>query len=237
MSKQAMKNALKQGCVKWLLTACLLLWLPLSVAAQRYVPNTKWPYIYENFQKGVIYVEGNQKGAMELNVHLLGNVLHYIKPDGRIYQSDEKNVIRVEIGSDVYIFSDRLLMKIVAQEGTNLLLKHVKADFDAMESGSGAYGASLNSSAAHDLSSLDLGGLNNPELGKMLQEKRDGREIPVSEHYYFIVNDVRINANKKDVEKFVGEGRAAELKKFLKENKIKWKNAESLAQLLKFLAH
>ena len=100
---------------------------------------------------------------------------------------------------------------------------------------SGAYGASLNSSAARDLSSLDLGGLNTPELGKMLLEKKDGREIPIVENYYFVINDTRIDATKREVEKFVGHKRAGDLKKFLKENKVKWKNAESLTQLLKYL--
>ena len=207
----------------------------MSVGAQRYVPNTKWPYLYEDFQKGTIYMEGNKKSEAELNVHLLGNVLHYIKPDGKIYHSDDRNIIRVEIGSDAYIYSDRQLVQIVANEGTNLLLKLKKADFDAMEAGSGAYGASLNSSAARDLSSLDLGGLNTPELGKMLQEKKDGRDIPIVENYYFVINDTRIDATKREVEKFVGLERAGDLKKFLKENKIKWKNTESLKQLLKFL--
>ena len=209
--------------------------LSLSVGAQKYVPNTKWPYLYEDFQKGTIYMEGNKKSEAELNVHLLGNVLHYIKPDGKIYHSDDRNIIRVEIGSDAYIYSDRQLMQIVANEGTNLLLKLKKAAFDTMEAGSGAYGASLNSSAARDLSSLDLGGLNTPELGKMLQEKKDGRDIPIVENYYFVINDTRIDATKREVEKFVGLERAGDLKKFLKENKIKWKNTESLKQLLKFL--
>lgn len=210
--------------------------LALSVSAQRYVPNTKWPYLYEDFQKGTIYSEGKQKSEAELNIHLLGNVLHYINTDGRIFQSNDKNIIRVEVGDDqAFIFSDHQLMEIVANEGTNLLLRLKKADFDAMAAGSGAYGASLNSSAARDLSSLDLGGLNNPELGKMLQEKKDGRDIPIVENYYFVINDTRIDATKKDVEKFVGAERAADLKKFLKENKIKWKNAESLSLLLKFL--
>ena len=214
----------------------LFSFLALSVSAQRYVPNTKWPYLYEDFQKGTIYSEGKQKSEVELNIHLLGNVLHYINTDGRIFQSNDKNIIRVEVGDDqAFIFSDHQLMEIVANEGTNLLLRLKKADFDAMAAGSGAYGASLNSSAARDLSSLDLGGLNNPELGKMLQEKKDGRDIPIVENYYFIINDTRIDATKKDVEKFVGAERAADLKKFLKENKIKWKNAESLSLLLKFL--
>ena len=211
----------------------------LTVMAQKYEPNTKWPYLYEDFIPGTIFFEGNQKSTADMNIHLWGNVLHYVKADGKIYQSDEKNVIRVEIGSDAYIYVDHQLKRIVANEGTNLLVKLTKGDFDAMRSsGGGAYGSSLNSSSARDLSSLgfDLGGLDHPELGLMLQEKKEGRTIPLVEQYSFIIGDQQIEATKKGVEKFVGDTRADALKQFLKENKIKWKSEESLQQLLTFLS-
>lgn len=211
----------------------------LTVMAQKYEPNTKWPYLYEDFIPGTIFFEGNQKSTADMNIHLWGNVLHYVKADGKIYQSDEKNVIRVEIGSDAYIYVDHQLKRIVANEGTNLLVKLTKGDFDAMRSsGGGAYGSSLNSSSARDLSSLgfDLGGLDQPELGLMLQEKKEGRTIPLVEQYSFIIGDQQIEATKKGVEKFVGDTRADALKQFLKENKIKWKSEESLQQLLTFLS-
>lgn len=213
--------------------------LTLSASAQKYEPNTKWPYLYEDFTPGTIYFESNEKSAADLNIHLWGNVLHYIKPDGKIYQTDESKVVRVEIGTDAYIFSDHKLVKIVATEGTNLLVKLTRGDFDAMRSsGGGAYGSSLNSSASRDLSSLglDLGGLNNPELGLMLQEKHEGRTIPLVEQYLFIVGGQQIEATKKAVEKQMGEAREAELSKFLKDNKIKWKREDSLQKVLKFLS-
>ena len=211
----------------------------LTVMAQKFEPNTKWPYLYENFIPGTIFFEGNQKSTADMNIHLWGNVLHYVKDDGKIYQSDEKKVIRVEIGSDAYIYVDHQLKRIVANEGTNLLVKLTKGDFDAMRSsGGGAYGSSLNSSSARDLSSLgfDLGGLDHPELGLMLQEKKDGRTIPLVEQYSFIIDNQQIEATKKGVEKFVGDTGAEALKQFLKENKIKWKSEESLQQLLTFLS-
>ena len=211
----------------------------LTVMAQKYEPNTKWPYLYEDFIPGTIFFEGNQKSTADMNIHLWGNVLHYVKADGKIYQSDEKNVIRVEIGSDAYIYVDHQLNRIIANQGTNLLLKLTKGDFDAMRSsGGGAYGSSLNSSSARDLSSLgfDLGGLDHPELGLMLQEKKDGRTIPLVEQYSFIIDNQQIEATKKGVEKFVGDTRAEALKQFLKENKIEWKSEESLQQLLTFLS-
>lgn len=209
----------------------------LTAQAQKFEPNTKWPYIYEDFTPGTIYFEGNEKSQADLNIHLWGNVLHYVKADGRIYQSDDKKIVRVEIGSDAYIYIDRQLMHVIANQGTNLLVKLTKGDFDAMRSsGGGAYGSSLNSSASRDLSSLgfDLGGLNNPELGLMLQEKKEGRTIPLADRYFFIINGQQVDASKKGFVKFVGEARAEALKNFLKEKKTKWKNEKSLTQLLDF---
>ena len=222
-----------------LLSVIVLLGFAVMAHAQKYEPNTKWPYVYEHFTPGTIYFEGNEKSSADMNIHLWGNVLHYVKADGKIYQSDDRKVVRVEIGTDAYLYSDHKLMKLIANEGTNLLVLLTKGDFDAMRSsGGGAYGSSLNSSASRDLSSLgfDLGGLDQPELGLMLQEKKEGRTIPLVEQYSFIIGDQQIEATKKGVEKFVGDTRADALKQFLKENKIKWKSEESLQQLLTFLS-
>ena len=216
-----------------------LAWLAsvITVSAAKYEPNTRWPYLYQDFTKGVVFFEGNQKSSqMDLNIHLMGNVLHYIGQDGKIYKNDDQKVTRVEIGDEAYIFSDHKLVKILANEGTNLLVMLTKANFDALQQSSGAYGASLNSSATRDLSSLDLGGLDTPELGKMLQEKNDGRTIPMVQQYFFIIGGQQIEATKKGVEKFVGDAKADALKQFLKEKKTKWKDELSLAQLLQFLA-
>ena len=225
--------------MKRFLSTVAALLLMLAVSAQNFEPNTKWPYLYENFTPGTIYFEGNEKSSSNLNIHLWGNVLHYVKADGRIYESSDQKLVRVDIGSDAYIFSDHKLVRIVAHEGTNLLAELVSGDFDAMRSsGGGAYGSSLNSSASRDLSSLgfDLGGMDHPELGLMLQEKQDGRTIPLITRYYFIIGGQQIEATKKGVEKFVGDDRADALKQFLKDNKVKWKKEESLIQVLQFLA-
>lgn len=207
-----------------------------AVAFAQFTPNTKWPYLLENFTKGTIYTTDMKKSEGSFNVHLAGNMLHYIGSDGRIYQSDDKNVGRVEIGSDSYIFSNHQLMQIVATEGTNLLVKLVEGDFAHMQSGTGAYGASLNSSSAQNVSSLDLGGLNTPELGKMLQEKNDGAEIPLTTKYYFLLNGQQVEASKGAVADYLGAGKADEWKAFQKTNKIKWKKEDCLAAVLRYLA-
>ena len=211
----------------------ILLGCTMSVNAQ-FVPNTRWPYLYENFSQGTIYFAKNQKSEAQLNIHLLGNTLHYITSDGKIFESSDKDVVRVEIGNDTYWFANHKLMQVMVQRGDCALLKLVYGEFDSMTSGSGAYGSSLNSSASRDLSSLDLGGLNQPELGKMLQERNDGSEIPLETSYYFILGGKVVEANKKAVTETVGASQSDNWKKFLKENKIKWKKEESLISVLGF---
>ncbi len=220
---------------KMLLIPCLLA-VALQVMA-KFDPNTKWPYIYENFTDGVVYSTDMTKSEGKLNVHLSGNVLHYIGKDGKVYQGTDKKVARVEIGKDAYIYVDHSLMQVVGSEGKNVLLKFVKAEFSRIQNGSGgAYGADLNSSSSRQLSSLELGGMNTPELGMMLQEKNDGAEIPLATEYYFVIGGKRILADKKEVADFLGTSRAAEWKTFQKENKIKWKKEDSLVAVLKFLS-
>lgn len=214
-----------------LILACAV----VSVFAQRFEPNTKWPYVYENFTQGTIFFNSNKKSEAQLNIHLWGNKLHYLKGDNRIYQTDDRDVIRVEIGTDAYIFSDHQLVKILAVDQNNLLVELTKADFDALFTGTGAYGSSLNSSAARDLSSLDLGGIDNPELGRLLQERNDGRELSLKRLYFFIIDGKQIEANKKEVESLLNDNGKKEWKAFQKQNKIKWKNEDSLTKVLSFI--
>lgn len=202
---------------------------------QKYKPNTKWPYVYENFADGTIYFDSNQKTQARLNIHLWGNKLHYISSDQKILEADDNNIIRVEIGNDAYIYNDRQLVKILAVEQNNLVVEQTKADFDALFSGTGAYGASLNSSASRDLSSLDLGGLDSPEYGRLLQEREDGRTISLKQQYSFIINDKLIDASKKEVEKLLNDEGKNTLDNFIKQNKIKWKDIDSLKEVLQFI--
>lgn len=219
---------------KKLLSLTIMALFALTASAQ-YEPNTKWPYVYENFTDGTIYFDGNKKTAAKLNIHLLGNVLHYISSDGKIFESSDKDVVRVEIGDDVYLYSGRKMMKLCASKGDNVLLKLEKGDFDSLLGGTGAYGASLNSSSARDLSSLDLGGLDKPELGRMLQEKNDGSIISTKTEYYFVINGEQVEASKKGLDKYFKDSKADEWKAFQKANKIKWKDADSLAKILDFI--
>lgn len=222
--------------MKRLLFIISLVCLPLLAKAQ-YEPNTRWPYIYENFTEGTAYSSDNTKSTLQMNIHLAGNVLHYIGKDDKIYRAEDNKITRVEIGGDAYLFINHQLMQLIGSHGNNVLLKLQDADFSRMQSaGVGAYGSDANTLATSQKSSLDLGGLNTPELAKMLLEKEDGAIIPLVTRYYFIIGDKRIEASKGAVEKLIGEAREKDFKAFVKTNKIKWKNEESLKKILEYLS-
>lgn len=223
--------------MKKLLIMAAIMLAGITAAMAQYKPNTKWPYIYENFTEGTAYSSDNTKSRLLMNVHLAGNVLHYIGTDDRIYRAVDDKVMRVEIGDDAYIFVNHQLMQLLYNRGNNVLLKLVDADFSQMQSaGGGAYGSDANTLATSKKTSLDLGGLNTPELAKMLLERDEGAVIPVVTRYYFVVNNKRIEASKGAVEKIISEGNEKEFKQFVKTNKIKWKNEDSLKLVLEYLS-
>lgn len=205
-----------------------------SVFSQNYDPTTKWPYLYQNFSNGTIYFADNTKVNASVNVHLALSSLHYLKGD-LIFQVEPKDLIRVEIGSDAFIYIDDQLSRILKNVENNLLITLTRVDFDAMAKPGGAYGMSTSSSATRDLSSLEISGLANNNHRQMMIEKEDGKYLPVKVEYLFVVDNQALTASKKNLEKELSPELREKLKLFLKQNRMKWKNEEHLKRLLEFL--
>lgn len=206
----------------------------VALGVSAFTPNTKWPYLMENFQEGTLY-RGKDYSVAQFNVHFMGNVLHYINPkDDKIYEARHNDMDSVVIGGRKFVVADKHVMEVVGEQGGNLVLQHDCADFNRITQPTGAYGSSANSSATRQLSSLDLAGMNNPKHGLLLQEKNDGHELYVRSRFYLKVGDTVVEADKKDIEKMLPADKKEAWKQFLKKNKIKWKNAESLTKVLDF---
>ena len=228
--------------MKWQIKISLIwvvLWsICMSVVGQvsAYAPSTKWPYLYDEFQDGTVFFADNQKVQQaKLNVHLQNCTLHYLDED-KVLQSDPRNIERVLIGNDTFIYMNGELVRLIKAEDKILLVKLVKADLAALSKGeTGAYGMSSNASAVQQLSSIQMGGISNLSHSQMKLERNEGKDLPLIESYYFIINNKIIEAIKKDVEKSLTDASRDKLKAFIKQNKIKWKDENSLVKLLDFL--
>jgi len=214
----------------------LIMFLLLStfaVNAQGYEPTTKWPYLYNDFNKGTVFFTDNSKTTASVNIHLMGSLLHYEK-DGLIYHIEINKLTGVEIGNDKFIPSDGKLVKIIGKMGNNYVAKLTTGDFDALMTSSGAYGMSSTSSSVNKLNSIDIGGISNLNYRLMVDEKQEGRILPLKVSYLLFVDGKTIPAVKAEIEKQLSGDQKAEFKTFIKDNKIKFNKEESLMELLKF---
>lgn len=206
----------------------------VAIAAGAYTPNTKWPYLNEHFTEGTVY-RGADYSVAKFNIHLQGNILHYINPeDDKIYTAKHNDVDSVVIAGVTFVPDKDMMMEVVAKNGENMVLKYDYADFAALNTTSGAYGSSANSSASSNYTSIELAGMNNPRHGLMMQEKNDGKFITMRTKYFLRIGKTLVEAKKGDIEDMLPADQKDAWKQFLKANKIKWRNPESLAKLLNF---
>lgn len=213
----------------WFFCVCFFCYM----AHAEYIPNTMWPYMYEDFVQGELVLKNGDKVRASFNVHLLEGELHYLKDDKILFVSTSR-VKEVTIGEERYVPAKGEMMKVLAQDSTKYLLQSVLGDFDALIVGTGAYGASANTQAVRNLSSLEIGGKNIINHSMLLQNKEAGKELPIITKRYIMVGEKCIPATKKEVEKQLITDQE-QWNAFLKENKIKWRKESDLVKVLDFL--
>ncbi|MBP5488931.1 MAG: hypothetical protein J6X77_05130 [Bacteroidales bacterium] len=198
-------------------------------------PTTTWPYLYDNFKPGVIYLQGGAKSEVMMNVHLRHDQLHFIDND-LVKQADLSNTLIVSIGADSFIPSGGELRKIVAQDDNGVVAVSLIGDFAASQETGGAYGASSESASTRKLSSYDANGQVNRNHMLLLQEKENGADLNIITTYYLIRSGDCVKATRKDVSASLSEEGQAAFKAWLKQNKIKWKDPQSLLKVVGFLS-
>ena len=214
-----------------LILAALLAMVP--AAAQN--PSTTWPYLYDNFVPGVIYTNNNGKSEVLLNVHVRHDHLHFIDKD-MIKQADLSQVLVVTVGDDKYIPAAGELRKVVAENDKGAVAVSIIGDFAALQETGGGYGASSETASTRKLSSVEVDGQVNQNHMLILQEKENGAELNLITSYYLIQGNNCIKASRKDVEAALSDAALANWKPWLKANKIKWKDPESLLKVVEFLS-
>lgn len=222
--------------LRYLLSAVLLL-ASLSAAAQgRIRPRETWPYLYEEFQSGAIFT--NKEATFnydQLNVNLLNGKLHYIQ-SGIIMETDMRNVHVARVGSDTYINAKGRMMRVLAETEHGAVVRNVEVDMDELGKANIGYGKSAVASTQNvSLYALESGeGLANKSLENILQDKNSGKELPVLEKDYLIVDGFLIRASKSEVSSWPGVGKDA-AKAFFKQEKIKWSRTEDLSKVVEFV--
>lgn len=195
--------------------------------------TTLWPYVYPEFMEGTLIVPGGKEHKGHFNIHVQESKLHYLEK-GIIKEANSFDVLIVKIESDTYMNFMGQIMKVIGSESRGFVATLILGDFDKLFNSSGAYGASSNSSATMKLSSIDIGGKSIINHMELRQNRVNGLQLPLKFKYFIVTKGVVYPAKKKDILSKLDKQEASEFKKFVKTNKIKWTNPESLLKILDF---
>ena len=205
------------------------------VGASAQSPTTSYPYLYDTFINGTVVMDNGEKEARQMNIHLREGRLHYID-NGIIKEAFLTDVAAIEIGNDIFLPVYTSVMKVMAKNNNGCIVMEYRGDFEGAISGSGAYGTSASSSATMKITSIQTDNQINQNYMNILNEKEQGMALEINTAYHIVTPKYKVKATRKDIEEVLPVDKAAELKVFIKENKIKWKNPLGLLPLVDFLA-
>lgn len=207
-----------------------------SILAQDHKPTTSWPYLYADFQQGQLKKNVGAPIDGTYNIHIHLGTLHFIE-EGMIREVLSSEVFSLKIGNDIYANVGGTIMKVLAQSDNGFIALETLVDMASLNATGGAYGSSSNSIATQALSSMEgIGGSrSNMNHMELKNSKDEGQVLPVKEKIYLVFPDMNVYAAKKDVSEMRGVDKKA-LNDFLKDNKIKWKDPQSLILLLDYLS-
>lgn len=219
--------------MKRILTLILASASVLCLKAQHYEPTSTWPYVYPEFTKGILHVTASQEREGLYNIHILEGRLHFI--DGELVkEANPADVYSVRIGDEIYLNAGGTMMKVLAESDAGVVLQETVVDMARLNSSGAAYGASANSMATKNLSSLEqAGSMSNLNHMELKNSRNEGEILPLMQKIYLMYGGNIVYASRKNVAEAVGE---AEMKTFLKTHKIKWKDPQSLLQIVDLLS-
>ena len=211
--------------------------ISITVAAQEYRPRESWPYLLENFTEGVVTNYGGEASADGyFNVSVVDGKLHFVK-DGTIMVANMNQLQAVRIGEKIFINRMGRLKEVVAEElGGYFVLLDVSVDEDELAKTDIGFGMRSAVASTQKLNTLAMGSATvNLSLDAAISAAKEGAELPLKEKYVFLIKSREYPANKNSFLSMEGVDKAS-AKAFLKAEKIKWRNADSLGKVLKYIA-
>lgn len=207
--------------------------------AQSYTPTTTWPYYYRDFEQGTLKTSALEEGKEGLyNISYRDKRLHFI--EGEFVRTTLlPDFAAVQIGNDVFQSVNGFMLKVLGKSEKCLIVEDSDIDYVALNNTGGAYGSSSTTIGTMALSSAEGIGAtnssNNINHMELKLSKENGKQLPLIVKKYIVVKGMRIYATKRDFLDVPGLDRD-KAKVFLKQNKIKWNNVQSLLLAGDFLA-
>jgi len=205
--------------------------------SQSYVPRESWPFLYEDFVYGTASAGSDDKTSESYyNISATDGTLYYLNKDNQMMIADMARVNSVRIESDIYInIAGKMYLMIVANS-KGLLVKENIMDKDEASKVNIGYGVS-SASASYDKVGLIMEGRMssfNKSFVLSKAERQEGAELPMKETIYMYFDGNLVPASRAAVFNLPGVDKDA-AKAFIKKEKIRWKDTESLKKLMIWL--
>ena len=232
--------------MKKTITILAALLLTLSAGAQQVMqkdnwahphePRDTWPFLYGDFTEGTTRTRSGELLSGPLfNITANDNKLLYIKDD-KIMLADMNSIYTVKIDEDVYINILGQLYRVMSELDKGIVLMQYSLDVDKLSKAEIGYGVSAPAGTVRNVQ-VSLDGrfdFVNMSVQQSWHDKDSGTILPMKETLHLYVNNTLIPATQHTVTTWPGVDRK-EANAFIKKEKIKWKQTESLEKIVIFL--
>lgn len=222
----------------FIFTVILALSATGSVLAKDYVPTEGWPYLYNDFTSALVYYQDGKCESADINVHLMSNELHFTDGENIMVVHDATRIDSVVCENNTKLLNRGNKYVDVLGESSRIVIgRTCEIDVNALTDSNGAYGISTTTAATQNVASFsDHGNVAAHRYQEMIADRHSTREVPTVTRYIFIIDDRQIcAANKSGVNDILDKEQRKAFKEFLKANKIKWKETQSLILVAEFL--
>lgn len=224
---------------KNLIAICIILCLASQIGkAQDYSPTTNWPYLFQDFMPGKVYLKNDMStGTILLNIHIdelkLQNVTRSENIETVIFP--ESSIEHIDIGEHHFIYLEGKIMESIDTLNDCKLLMLREGDFVKMFKLEGTYNIDLNTSFTLKKKSLGMKGYGSPLHYDMKAVWYDGRKIPLSEIYYLQFPNFSVRATHKDCERLFKGSERKQFNAFIHNERIDWHNTSDLIKVIAYI--
>ncbi len=215
---------------------CMMIGVQASAIEEKYTPTTAWPYLYEEFQEGVVTTfRGEVINHNQLNVDLMRGKAHFVQNDV-LMELDLRAVAKVSIGEDEFIPVSGSLVQVIGRAEHGVTALSITVNLEAMNRSEVGYGGTSSLTNTQKVSANAIAGGTGSSEYRSLSEmaKQEGKPLVLKKVRGLVYNGAFIPASKYDIMNIVGIDKDA-VKKFMKDKKIRLSDDENLLMLADYI--
>ncbi len=223
--------------MKAVISGLCMLCSTATALASDYEPTEGWPYLYYDFTPAIVYYHNMPAAAADINVHLVNNTLHFINGENIMVVNNAQRIDSVVCENKIVLLrKGNLYIEKLAETQHVTIGRSCEADLEAMSNGNGAYGLTTSTAATQNISSFsNHGNIAAQRYIDMKAERSNSRVLPTTVRLCFVIDNNICHATKRGINSILTHDEQKKFGTFLKSNKIKWKDLESLKLVANFL--